>query len=153
MTGYSEAELRNLSPVDITHNFRAGFATALDQTSNLPHSSVSDKPRQLQTREVVFAAGAIESTRRLLLSYRQHDDRLFEPHGILGGYFYNHLSVPTSRVFARDARRLNQTTGFRFEGKTMRNLRFEPSFELRKQHALPTGFAHISFVSEIAERL
>jgi choline dehydrogenase-like flavoprotein len=30
----------------------------------------------------------------------------------------------------------------------MRNLRFEPSFELRKQHGLPTGFAHVSFVSE-----
>ena len=103
----------------------------------------------IKAREVVFAAGAIESTRLLLLVDRQHDDRLFEPHGILGRYFYDHLSVPTSRVFVRDARRLNQITGFRFEGKTMRNLRFEPSFELRKQHGLPTGFAHISFVSEL----
>ena len=110
--------------------------------------SLNGRRLSIKAREVVFAAGAIESTRLLLLVDRQHDDRLFEPHGILGRYFYDHLSVPTSRVFVRDARRLNQITGFRFEGKTMRNLRFEPSFELRKQHGLPTGFAHISFVSE-----
>jgi choline dehydrogenase-like flavoprotein len=110
--------------------------------------SLNGRRLSIKAREVVFAAGAIESTRLLLLVDRQHDDRLFQPHGILGRYFYDHLSVPTSRVFVRDARRLNQITGFRFEGKTMRNLRFEPSFELRKQHGLPTGFAHISFVSE-----
>ena len=111
--------------------------------------SLNGRRLSIKPREVVFAAGAIESTRLLLLVDRQHDDRLFQPHGILGRYFYDHLSVPTSRVFVRDARRLNQITGFRFEGKTMRNLRFEPSFELRKQHGLPTGFAHISFVSEL----
>ena len=111
-------------------------------------NSLNGRRLSIKAREVVFAAGAIESTRLLLLVDRQHDDRLFEPHGILGRYFYDHLSVPTARVTVRDARRLNQITGFRFEGKTMRNLRFEPSFELRKQHGLPTGFAHISFVSE-----
>ena len=116
-------------------------------TARLRSGEESERPRlSIKAREVVFAAGAIESTRLLLLVDRQHDDRLFEPHGILGCYFYDHLSVPTSRVFVRDARRLNQITGFRFEGKTMRNLRFEPSFELRKQHGLPTRFAHISFV-------
>src|SRR5262249_20133689 len=60
----------------------------------------------------------------------------------------DHLSTPTARVLVRDARKLNQITGFRFEGKTMRSLRFEPSIELRKAHDLPTGFAHISFASD-----
>jgi choline dehydrogenase-like flavoprotein len=110
--------------------------------------SMNGRRLSIKAGEVVVAAGAIESTRLLLLADRQHDNRLFEPHRILGRYFYDHLSAPTARVLVHDARRLNRITGFRFEGNTMRNLRFEPSLKLRKAHGLPTGFAHISFTSD-----
>src|ERR1700689_1057857 len=76
MTGYSEAELRNLSPVDITHNFRAGIRDGLG-------SDFKSAPFQLfrQAETIADAGsglrrGAIESTRLLLLVDRQHDDRL-----------------------------------------------------------------------------
>src|SRR5262249_9211951 len=48
----------------------------------------------------------------------------------------------------RNTRQFNRIVGFRFETRTMRNLRFEPSLQLRKDYALPAGFAHISVASE-----
>jgi choline dehydrogenase-like flavoprotein len=110
--------------------------------------SVNGRCLSIRPGEVIVAAGAIESTRLLLIADRQHEDKLFAPHGILGRYFFDHLSAPTARVSVHNARKLNRIIGFRFEGKTMRSLRFEPAIELRKLHYLPTGFVHISFASE-----
>src|SRR5271168_2103562 len=60
-------------------------------TARLRSGEESERPRlSIKAREVLSAAGAIESTRLLLLVDRQHGDRLFEPHGILGRYFYDH---------------------------------------------------------------
>lgn len=99
----------------------------------------------VRARETVIAAGAIESTKLLLLADRQNDDRIFAPDDVLGRYFHDHLSAPTARLIATNRKSLNRVTGFRFEGKGMRNLRFEPSDDLRADHCLPAGFAHISF--------
>jgi choline dehydrogenase-like flavoprotein len=99
-------------------------------------------------RETVIAAGAIESTRLLLLADRQHDDRIFAPDGVLGRYFYDHLSLPTARLANVRRKALNRLVGFRFEGAVMRNLRFEPSADLRAERKIPAGFAHIAFATD-----
>ncbi|PSO25975.1 GMC oxidoreductase [Bradyrhizobium sp. MOS002] len=100
---------------------------------------------EVTARETVITAGAIESTRLLLLADRQHDNRIFAPHNMLGRYFYDHLSSPTARLTGMRKKALNRLVGFRFEGSTMRNLRFEPTADLRHRQGYPAGFLHIAF--------
>jgi len=97
----------------------------------------------VKAREFVIAAGAIESTRLLLLADRQHGDRIFSPDGVLGGYFYDHLSAPLATLVETRPKELNRLIGFSFEGRMMRNLRFEPSAELRADRDIAAGFVHI----------
>lgn len=97
--------------------------------------------------EVVIAAGAIESTRLMLLIDRQNGDRIFAPDGVLGRYFHDHVSTETARIEVADRIALNRIVGFRFEGGGMRNLRFEPGPGLRAA-GLPAGFLHIAFSTE-----
>lgn len=99
------------------------------------------------TREVVVAAGTIESTRLLLLADRQHDDRIFAPDGVVGRYFHDHLSIPTARLVDVARAKLNRVIGFGFEGAVMRNLRFEPGPDLRAEGLTP-GFVHVGFATE-----
>jgi choline dehydrogenase-like flavoprotein len=107
--------------------------------------SINGNILSVAARETVVAAGAIESTRLLLLADRQHEDRIFAPDNVLGRYFHDHLSAPVARL--ADVRRtaLNRVIGFRFDGAAMRNLRFEPSADLRAKRKIPAGFAHIAF--------
>jgi choline dehydrogenase-like flavoprotein len=96
--------------------------------------------------ETVIAAGAIESTRLLLLADRQHEDRIFAPDGILGCYFHDHLSVPVGKIQPTNRSELNRFAGFRFEGDGMCNLRFEPVGAAAIR--IPAGFVHIAFSNE-----
>ena len=107
--------------------------------------SFNGRELSVAARQTIIAAGAIESTRLLLLADRQHGDRIFAPDDVLGRYFYDHLSTPAGRLVDVRRRKLNRVVGFRFEGAAMRNLRFEPSAQLRAGRKLPAGFAHIAF--------
>jgi choline dehydrogenase-like flavoprotein len=104
--------------------------------------------RTIAADQIVLAAGAIETTRLLLLLDRAADARLLAPHDVVGRYFADHLSAPRLRLETVDSPALNRVAGFRFEGQAMRNLRFEPDAALRATHALPAAFAHIAFESE-----
>jgi hypothetical protein len=48
--------------------------------------------------EVAIAAGAIESTRLLLLANHAAGDRLFAPDDVLGRYFHDNLSVRVAEI-------------------------------------------------------
>jgi choline dehydrogenase-like flavoprotein len=100
---------------------------------------------EISAPEVVVAAGAIESTRLLLLTDRLHEGRIFSNDDILGRYMHDHLSASTARMIVADKASLNKVVGFRFDSSGMRNLRFEPRCRLRMNEGLPTGFAHIGF--------
>jgi choline dehydrogenase-like flavoprotein len=93
--------------------------------------------------EFVVAAGAIESTRLLLMADNQHDRRIFSPDRVLGRYFFDHLSVPLAKLIDVPSKKLNRVAGFGFEGAVMRNLRFEPTAELRVAKGISAGFVHI----------
>ena len=103
---------------------------------------------RVKAQEVLLCTGAIESTRILLLLDRQHDDRVFAPDNVLGRYFYDHLSCPTAHLDVHNPGALNRITGFRFQGKAMRNLRFEATEKTRADHRLPAAFAHIGFATD-----
>jgi choline dehydrogenase-like flavoprotein len=99
----------------------------------------------VRATETVIAAGAIESTRLLLLADRQNDDRVFAPDDVLGRYFHDHLSVVVGRITPLDRKALNRVAGFQFVNGGMRNLRFEPSGSTAIRAQIPPGFAHIAF--------
>ncbi len=99
--------------------------------------------------ETIVAAGAIESTRLLLLLDRQHGDRIFAPDDVLGRYFHDHLSAFAADVETASRSALNRLAGFRFEHGGMRNLRFELNRRGRILHRLPAAFAHIGFASDV----
>ena len=100
---------------------------------------------EIDAREVIFAAGAIESTRLALLLDREMKGALSHRHDQLGRYFHDHLSVVVGELKVIDRRALNQYIGFRFEHGTMRNLRFELAPESRLRQTVPPIFAHIGF--------
>lgn len=102
----------------------------------------------VRAQEVVVAAGAIESTRLLLLLDRAQAGRLFAPADVLGRYFTDHLAIYFAEVVPSDLARFNRVIGFRFQGDGMRNLRFEARPELRRQERLPAGYTQINFPTD-----
>jgi choline dehydrogenase-like flavoprotein len=99
----------------------------------------------VRPNETVIAAGAIESTRLLLVIDSQNDNRMFAPDGVLGRYFHDHITTETARLRVSEYAALNRVTGFRFERGGMRNIRFEPMRETHAGRGLPAGFVHIGF--------
>jgi len=125
------------------------FEVGEDSTLNLVTAQAPDGSKiSVQTSEVVIAAGAIEST-RLLLLLEQQNAQTVKPSTQLGHYFHDHISVPIANLDPINLYRLNRIFGFVFEKRgVMRNMRFE----LRNSSPLRTEispcFAHVSFESE-----
>lgn len=152
---FRERNVSNLFDADIRRN--ALLNVWLDATAThfayrpdgaldtVTATSSNGRTLKLRAREVVIAAGAIESTRLLLLADRQANDRIFAPHDVLGRYFHDHLSVPVATLAPRSSRAFNRMFGFRFQGANMRNLRFEPSPRADVREAVVPGFAHVGF--------
>jgi choline dehydrogenase-like flavoprotein len=97
---------------------------------------------------VVLCAGAIESTRLLLLLDRQHRDQVFKGCNALGHFFHDHISAHVATIEAKKVERLNRLAGIRFTGATMRSLRFELSPEAQAKDHVTAAFGHISFHAE-----
>ena len=106
-------------------------------------TSPSRNEIEVEAKLVVIAAGAIESTRLLLLLDAQQGERVFGAYRQLGRYFFDHLSNSTGTIVPRKLKALNETFGFRFVHSGMRDLRIEPSPKLRAMRALPE-LSHIS---------
>ena len=65
--------------------------------------SLSGNRLEVDSDLVVVAAGAIESTRLLLLLDAQHDERIFAPDRQLGHTFFDHLSTSAATITSRIA--------------------------------------------------
>jgi choline dehydrogenase-like flavoprotein len=107
--------------------------------------SLGGKELQIVARDFVVAAGAIESTRLLLIADRQCNQRIFAPDDILGRFLSDHLSEPIAVLEPRNRIALNRVVGFRFERGAMRNLRFEMRGAARRQLGLPASFTHVAY--------
>lgn len=97
---------------------------------------------------VVLAAGAIETTRLLLLLNRAQDGRLFPPDSPLGLGFHDHLSAAIADLTNVDRRHIVRLFGFRFVKGGMRNLRFELAPAVRAEAGLPAAFLHVAFTRD-----
>lgn len=140
-------EARSLSNLRIMINATVTDFDAPEGTLSRIVARASDGSRlALRAKKFIFAAGAVETTRLLLLLDQQNNGCLSRKGDQLGRNFHDHLSVPIGALECKDRRALNRLAGFRFErGGGMRNLRFElaPSTPLRRE--IKPCFAHIAF--------
>ncbi len=119
----------------------------LDESGRLQSvtaKSLNGHRLEVKARHFVFCAGAIETTRMLLLLDRQHEGLVFEDCDALGRYFHDHISLQAAQL-TPCGRELNRLSGFRFAGNAMRSLRFELSPEAQARDSVPSAFAHIGF--------
>jgi choline dehydrogenase-like flavoprotein len=116
-----------------------------ERVSAVTARAAGDRRVTIAARHVVVCAGAIESTRLLLLLDRQCDHRPFAGCNALGRYFNDHISIPVARIRPKEIARLNRMAGFRFVGSAMRSLRFELSASAQRRERVGGAFAHISF--------
>ncbi|HTJ01871.1 MAG TPA: FAD-dependent oxidoreductase [Methylovirgula sp.] len=116
-----------------------------DRLRSVEARSLNGRRISVSADRFVICAGAIESTRLLLLLDRQHDQRIFERCNSLGRYFYDHVSAPVARIAVTDIEALNRLAAFRFSGTTMRSLRYELSPAAQRRQMTGSAFAHISF--------
>jgi choline dehydrogenase-like flavoprotein len=110
----------------------------------------SGKSATIGAKHFVVCAGAIESTRLLLLLDRQYEANVFKECHALGRYFHDHISAHVATIKAKDVTRLNRLAGIRFTGRTMRTLRFELSPSAQATEGVTSTFGHISFQTEEA---
>ncbi len=85
-------------------------------------------------RQVIIAAGAIETTRLMLLLDHQNGGIVRAASPSLGCYFSDHLSARFADVVPHDPAALNRALGIRFEGGGMRDVRFNSTIR-RANHA------------------
>lgn len=110
--------------------------------------SENQKSVAVSAKHFVMCAGAIESTRLLLLLDREHGGRVFHGCEALGRFFYDHISAPLAEIRAKQVSKLNRMAGFRFRGSTMRSLRYELSVAAQERERVGSAFGHISFKTE-----
>ncbi|MGH8322592.1 MAG: GMC oxidoreductase, partial [Steroidobacteraceae bacterium] len=145
-------QLRELPGLHVWLNAMATeFEVSEGELQSVTARSRDGAALRVRARQVIVAAGAIETTRLLLLMDRQHDHTLFEPDRQLGRYFSDHLSVAVADVKPVDRSTLNVLVGFRFERDgSMRNVRFELTDGTTLRASIPPCFAHIAFVQDQA---
>ncbi|MEM6887450.1 MAG: GMC oxidoreductase [Pseudomonadota bacterium] len=84
---------------------------------------------KVTAKTFVFCAGAIETTRLMLLLDEQTNGRAVDGRAHLGRYFQDHLSLPLARIETRSPEKLNEAFGLRFDGQMIRRVRFEQGVE------------------------
>jgi choline dehydrogenase-like flavoprotein len=92
----------------------------------------------------VIAAGAIESTRLLLMLDAANDGRVFDGCSALGGYFHDHISVPLAEFVPTNFHRFNYAFGHRFVGSTMRSTRLELTASAQIRDNVACAYGQVS---------
>lgn len=119
-----------------------------DRIEGVTAQSRSGYCLQARASTVVLTAGAIETTRLLLLMDRAQNGQLFPSGSPLGRGFHDHLSAPIADLADFDRRKVARTFGFRFVKGGMRNLRFELAPDARTEAGLPAAFLHVAFARD-----
>jgi choline dehydrogenase-like flavoprotein len=122
-----------------------------ENSSRIISVSARDKDGRsltVEAKQIAICAGAIESTRLLLLLDYANDRRIFADCKALGRFFYDHISTPVATIRAKRVAKLNRMAAFRFVGSTMRSLRFELSPAAQERERIGSAFGHISFKTD-----
>ncbi len=133
-------EIEREGGVDVWLNATvSGFEVEGDRVVRLSAVNGHGRSVFVTANDVVIAAGAIESTRLLLLLDRATNGAAVLGRRHLGRYLQDHLSAPLATIETTNPTALNAIAAFRFDGATMRSLRFE-----RATPGAAGGFVHIA---------
>jgi choline dehydrogenase-like flavoprotein len=94
--------------------------------------------------QIAVCAGAIETTKLLLVLDRANDNRVFSGCDSLGYYFQDHVSGVVGEVKACDPAAINRLAGFRFHKGAMRSFRLELTPTAQHEDAVGSAFVHIA---------
>ena len=94
--------------------------------------------------EFALAAGAIESTRLLLLLDAGCDHKAFAGTDALGMHFQDHLKAEVAVVDRQRARLTNHLLGYRFISGARRDLHLELSPDAQAEEGVGSGFVYVS---------
>lgn len=103
---------------------------------------------RISGKRFVLAAGAIESTRLLLLLDRQNGGAIFAGGLAPGSGFFDHIGTACATIEARDLRALNRLAGFRFERGTMRSMRFELASRAQAEERMGSAYVHVAVTAD-----
>lgn len=117
----------------------------VNRVSGVEALNANGNKLKVSASQVVVAAGAIETTRLLLLLNRAQEGRVFQPISPLGQGFHDHLSAPIANLKSIDRAALVRLFSFHFVPGGMRNLRFELTADARALSDWPAAFLHIAF--------
>jgi choline dehydrogenase-like flavoprotein len=99
---------------------------------------------KVSAREFIFAAGAIESTRLLLLLDAYSDNRPFQGCDALGRYFQEHSKATAGHLVPIDPVKTNRLFGYRFSGLIRRGLYFELTPEAQEADEITSAYAEVA---------
>lgn len=116
-----------------------------DRAEGVVARSLSGNVLEAKAPCVTLAAGAIETTRLLLLMNREYGGKIFSLASPLGQGFHDHLSAPIAELRPADRNKIARLFGFRFVKGGMRSLRFELAPEVRVEEGLAAAFLHVAF--------
>jgi choline dehydrogenase-like flavoprotein len=105
---------------------------------------VNGRTLRAEAKLFVIAAGAIESTRLLLMLDAANDGRVFEGCNALGSYFHDHISAPLAEFVPTAFRRFNLAFGHRFVGTTMRSTRLELTTSAQTRDKVACAYGQVS---------
>ncbi|ANY82221.1 hypothetical protein BB934_28205 (plasmid) [Microvirga ossetica] len=123
-------------------NFEVDRTSA--RLSSIVAKNFSDHELKVSAREFIFAAGAIESTRLLLLLDASADNRPFQSCDALGRYFQEHAKATVGHLVPVDPVKTNRLFGYRFSGLARRSLYFELTSEAQKADEIASAYAEVA---------
>ena len=122
------------------------FDKKLNSLDNIVAEAQDGSSINIKARNFLISAGAIESTRLMLLLDKQNEYCVSKFSPSLGKYFCDHVSIPVSDIIPKNINKLNKIFGYHFErNKNMKNIRFEMSENANIRDFIPPFFARIVF--------
>jgi choline dehydrogenase-like flavoprotein len=125
-----------------------GVSAESGSISSVTASYEGEKTITVYADYFVICAGAIETTRLMLLFNKLYHGRIFQGCNALGLYLHDHISRRVANIRASRVDQLNRMAGFRFVGRAMRSLRFELSPRAQREEVVGSAFGHISFATD-----
>jgi hypothetical protein len=101
---------------------------------------------KVRANKFIFASGAIESTRLMLLLDKQNNNCISNISPSLGKFFSDHISIPVSNIEIKNKNKMNEIFGYHFDTKqTMKNIRFELNENSKLRKIIPPFFSRLVF--------
>ena len=120
------------------------FSRETGRLKSVTATDVHGRSLRAEAELFVICAGAIESTRLLLMLDAANDGRVFEGCNVLGRYLHDHISVPLAELVPTHFDRFNHMFGQHFVGTTMRSTRLELRSSVQARDGVAAAYGHVS---------